>query len=255
METTQPIEFSQMELLVLGVDVFDRLNNASNKNGIFSLEMLVNDQRVYYHDVTTFSFSESKLINLLIDYPHYKTYRRRVQKTHRVAKNSLSIYKDLKNDGKLLIKEGFNYTVKIIAKDIKGNTSTLTIPIKGVSSNTIFAKTKDTTAYKIVASKFHKFTFDDVTVAFPKNSFYEDCYLDLKKENGIVQIHNPTIPLDKSYTLTFNVSHYSEKEKDQLYIANVSNKKYANYQFTRKKDSTFYTTTKSLRKLSITFRY
>lgn len=230
----------------MGVDVFDRLNNASNKNGIFSLEMLVNDQRVYYHDVTTFSFSESKLINLLIDYPHYKTYRRRVQKTHRVAKNSLSIYKDLKNDGKLLIKEGFNYTVKIIAKDIKGNASTLTIPIKGVSSNTIFAKTKDTTAYKIVASKFHKFTFDDVTVAFPKNSFYEDCYLDLKKENGIVQIHNPTIPLDKSYTLTFNVSHYSEKEKDQLYIANVSNKKYANYQFTRKKDSTFYTTTKSL---------
>ena len=174
------------------VDVFDRLNNASNKNGIFSLEMLVNEQRVYYHDLTTFSFSESKLINLLIDYPYYKTYKRRIQKTHRVPRNTLSIYKDLKNDGKLTITEGFNYTVKIIAKDIKGNTSTLKIPIKGVSSNTIFAKTKDTTAYKIVASKFHKFTFDDVTVAFPKNSFYEDCYLDLKKENGIVQIHNPS---------------------------------------------------------------
>ena len=237
----------------IGVDVFDRLNKASNKNGIFSLEMLVNEQRVYYHDLTTFSFSESKLINLLIDYPYYKTYKRRIQKTHRVPRNTLSIYKDLKNDGKLTITEGFNYTVKIIAKDIKGNTSTLKIPIKGVPSNAIFAKTKDTTAYKIVASKFQKFTFEDVSVAFPKNTFYEDCYLDLKKENGVAKIHNPSIPLDKSYTLTFNVSNYSEAEKEQLYIANVNNEKYPNYQLTRKKDTTFFTTTKTLGNFKLLF--
>ena len=237
----------------IGVDVFDRLNKASNKNGIFSLEMLVNEQRVYYHDLTTFSFSESKLINLLIDYPYYKTYKRRIQKTHRVPRNTLSIYKDLKNDGKLTITEGFNYTVKIIAKDIKGNTSTLKIPIKGVPSNAIFAKTKDTTAYKIVASKFQRFTFEDVSVAFPKNTFYEDCYLDLKKENGVAKIHNPSIPLDKSYTLTFNVSNYSEAEKEQLYIANVNNEKYPNYQLTRKKDTTFFTTTKTLGNFKLLF--
>jgi murein DD-endopeptidase MepM/ murein hydrolase activator NlpD len=229
-----------------GVNVFDRLNNANNKNGIYSLEMLVNDKRVYYHNVETFSFSESKLINLLIDYKHYKTYKSRIQKTHKVDKNTLSIYKDLKNDGKLLIKEGFNYNIKIIAKDFKGNKSVLKIPVKGIKSNTIFTNVKDTTNYKIIANKFQKFTFNNVTVAFPKNTFYKDCYLDLKKENGIIKIHKPTIPLDKSYTLTFNVTKYSEEEKKQLYIANVEYKKYPRYQFTRKKDTTFYTTTKYL---------
>jgi hypothetical protein len=238
--------FSANGTIGLGVDTFDRLNKAPNENGIYSLEMFVNGKKVYYHDLETFSFSESKLINLLIDYKYYKTYKRRIQKTHKVDKNTLSIYKGLVNDGKLQIKEGFNYNVKIIAKDIKGNASILKIPIQGVRNNSLFTKTKDTTNYKIEAAKFQKFTFDDVTVAFPKNTFYEDCYLDLKKENGIVQIHQPTIPLDKSYTLTFNVSKYSEKEKQQLYIANIEYEKYPRYQFTRKKDSTFYTTTKIL---------
>ena len=238
--------FSSNGLIGIGVRVFDRLNNANNKNGIYSLEMFVNGKSVYYHDVSTFSFSESKLINLLIDYPYFKTYKQRIQKTHRVEKNSLSIYKNLVNDGKIQVAENANYQVQVIAKDFHGNKSILEIPIKGINSNVLFTKKRDTTTYKIVAKKFQKFTLEGFTVAFPKNTFYEDCYLNLRKENGIVKVHEPTVPIDKSYTLTFDVSKYTEKEKAQLYIANVDYKKYPRYQYTRKKDITFYTTTKTL---------
>ncbi|MDG1245072.1 MAG: M23 family metallopeptidase [Polaribacter sp.] len=238
--------FSSNGLIGIGVRVFDRLNNANNKNGIYSLEMFVNGKSVYYHDVSTFSFSESKLINLLIDYPYFKTYKQRIQKTHRVEKNSLSIYKNLVNDGKIQVAENANYQVQVIAKDFHGNKSILEIPIKGINSNVLFTKKRDTTAYKILAKKFQKFTLEGFTVAFPKNTFYEDCYLNLRKENGIVKVHEPTVPIDKSYTLTFDVSKYTEKEKAKLYIANVDYKKYPRYQYTRKKDSTFYTTTKTL---------
>ena len=60
-----------------------------------------------------------------------------------------------------------------------------------------------------------------------------------------------TLPLDKSFTLTFDVSSYSEKEKKQLYIANVEKPTYPMYQFTRKKDSSFFTTTKILGKYAL----
>jgi len=229
-----------------GINVFDRLNKALNKNGIYSLEMLVNGKRVYYHDVETFSFSESKYINLLIDYKHYKKYKSRIQKTHKVLANKLSLYKNLVNNGQITINKGMNYTVKIIAKDFKGNSSSVKIPIIGRKSNTIFSEQKDSTAYKVIAKKFNKFHLDNVTIAFPKNTFYENVYLDFKVKNGIAKIHTPTIPLDKKYTLTFNVSKYSEAEKQQLYIANIEYPKYPKYQFTRKKDSTFFTTTKTL---------
>ena len=229
-----------------GINVFDQLDKATNKNGIYSLEMLVNGKRFYYHTVETFSFSESKFLNLLIDYEFYKNYKRRYQKTHKVAGNKLSIYKDLVNNGKINIKKGFNYTIKIITKDFEGNTSSVKIPIIGKESNVIFTQAKDTTAYKIEAKKFQKFSQENITVAFPKNTFYNDVYLDFKVDKGIAKIHTPTIPLDKSFTLTFNVSKYSDTEKQQLYIANLEYPKYPRYQNTRKKDTTFYTTTKTL---------
>ena len=236
-----------------GITVFDRLNNALNKNGIYSLELLVNGKRHYYHNLATFSFAESKYINLLIDYEYYKTYRSRIQKAFKINKNELSIYKDLVNNGKVEIQNGLNYAIKIIAKDFIGNTSSVEIPIIGKKSNTLLKKEKDTTAYKIIASDFQKFTKENITIAFPKNTFYKDVYLDFKVDKGIAKIHHPTIPLHKNYTLTFNVSDYSEEEKEQLYIANLEYEKYPRYVYTRKKDSIFYTTTKTLGDYSLKF--
>ena len=229
-----------------GINVFDRFDKAPNKNGIYSLEMLVNGKRFYYHDVETFSFAESKFLNLHIDYEHYKKYKRRYQKTFKETPSKLSTYEKLINNGKINIKGGLNYTVEIIAKDFKGNKSSVKIPVIGKESNAIFSKAKDSTNYRVIAKNFNKFNENGVTVAFPKNTFYNDLYLDFKVENNIAKVHTPTIPLDKKFTLTFDVSKYSETEKQQLYIANLEYPKYPRHQFTRKKDSIFYTTTKTL---------
>lgn len=234
-----------------GIEVFDQLNGAKNKNGIYSLEMLVNGHQVYHHTLETFSFTNSKHINLLIDYPQYARFKHRFQKTHRVKGNRLSFYKALINDGVLNVKSGFNYNVEIIASDFEGNKTILKVPVKGVKSNVLFKKKKDTTAYKITSTKFHLFTQKNISIAFPKNSFYKDVYLDFKVNNNIAYIHKPNIPLSKSYTLTFDVSKYSEKEKKQLYIANINNKKYPSHQNTRKKKNKFYTTTKTLGKFTL----
>ena len=88
-----------------GISVFDRLDEALNKNGIYSLEMKVNGSRVYYHDVETFSFAESKYINLLIDYKHYKKYKNKVQKTHKVNANRLNLYENLVDKRKYYYRE------------------------------------------------------------------------------------------------------------------------------------------------------
>ena len=237
---------SAHSLIGFGIDVYDQLNGAYNKNGIYSLEMTVNGKRFYYHDVESFSFAESKFLNLHIDYEHYKKYKKRYQKTYKEAANNLSFYEDLVENGKLTIVPNQNYRIQIIAKDFAGNTSTLQIPVVGKENNVIFSEQKDTTAYKILKNKFYKFTLDKFSVAFPKHTFYKNIFLDLKYEDGIAKIHDETVPLDKNFTLTFDVSNYSEAEKEQLYIANLEYPKYPRYQYTRKKDSIFYTTSKIL---------
>ena len=229
----------------LGVVAFDRQDDAMNRNGIYSLEMNVNGERVYYHDLETFSFAESKYINLLIDYDHYGKFKKKFQKTHRVTKNKLSLYENLINEGKLNIEPLASYNIEIIAKDFEGNASKLRIPIKGVSKNELEVK-KDTTEYKITAVNFNKFQKENVTIAFPKNSFYHDCYLNFDVNDGIAKIHEPTIPLDKRFTLTFNTSHLNTKKKQQVYIANVTKKKYPKYVSTKKKENKVYTNQKTL---------
>ena len=234
-----------------GINVYDQLNGAYNKNGVYSIEMKVNGHKVYHHHLETFSFKESKYINLLIDYPNFSKYKKRYQKTHRVKENKLKIYKSLLNDGIINIKDGYNYNVEIIVSDFVGNTSTLKIPVKGVQSNAIFRQEKDTTNYKVTTNKFHKWSKKGITIAFPKNTFYNDTFINFEVKEGVVKVHEPTIPLNKSYTLTFDVSKYTEKEKSQLYIANITNKKYPSHQNTRKKKDKFYTTTKTLGKYTL----
>ncbi len=236
-----------------GVSVYDRFNGMPNKNGIYSLAMFLNGKRFYYHDVETFSFAESKFLNLHIDYEHYKKYKKRYQKTYKETANRLTTYYKLINNGKINVQKGMNYTVEIVAKDFEGNTSSVTIPIAGKESNAIFTAQKDTTGYKIDRKKFNKFTKDGVTIAFPKNTFYNDLYLDFKVEDNIAKIHTPTVPLDKNFTLTFDVSKYSDDEKEQLYIANLEYPKYPRYYYTRKKERTFYTTTKTLGNYTLKF--
>ena len=232
-------------LIGFGIETYDQQNGTYNKNGIYSLEMQVNGTRVYYHDVETFSFAESKYINLLIDYETYGKHKKRIQKTHKVDANPLSLYKDLIDAGKITISNSENYMIEIIAKDILGNTSTLKIPIRGVDNNTLITK-KDTTNFKINAKAFNTFTQKGVTIAFPKNTFYSDCFIDFSVEDSIAKIHEPIIPLDKKYTLTFDTSNLSYEQKQQVYIANVTKPKKEYYATTKKRDTKIFTNTKSL---------
>ena len=234
-----------------GINVYDLLGKELNKNGVYSIEMKVNGKRHYYHDVETFSFAESKYINLLIDYPYFATYKNRIQKTFREKETKLNIYEDLVKDGFVDVKEGFSYKVEIIAKDFKGNRSSVKIPIIGVKSESILLQEKDTTNYKILKNKFQKFTEGGVTVAFPKNTFYKDIFIDFSVNGKLATVHKPTIPLNKSFTITFDSTMYRKSELNNIYIANINNKKYPYYQNTRKREDKLFTTTKTLGKYTL----
>jgi hypothetical protein len=234
-----------------GINVYDLLGKELNKNGVYSIEMKVNGKRHYYHDVETFSFAESKYINLLIDYPYFATYKNRIQKTFREKETKLNIYEDLVKDGFVDVKEGFSYKVEIIAKDFKGNTSSVKIPIIGVKSEAVLTQKKDTTNYKILKNKFQKFTEGGVTVAFPKNTFYKDIFIDFSVNGKLATVHKPTIPLNKSFTITFDSTMYKKSEAEKIYIANINNKKYPSYQNTRKKSDKVFTTSKTLGKYTL----
>lgn len=229
-----------------GINAYDQLDGAYNKNGLYNLSMLVNGKKVHEFEAASFSFSESKYINLLIDYERFANLKQRVQKCFIEPSNKLSLYTKSQNNGYITIEDGLNYTVEIIAKDFKGNQQKVTIPIIGKKEPILVANTPKITNYKIDKTQFNKFQQNGITVAFPKHTFYNGFYLDFEVKDSIAKVHTPTVPLNKRYTLTFDVSNYSKEEKKQLYIATIKENGKTSYEKTVKKETTFYTSTKKL---------
>ncbi|MEI6864786.1 M23 family metallopeptidase [Flavicella sp.] len=228
------------------INTFDRLDGALNKNGIYKLEMFVNGKKTFEHKVETFSFDESKYINLHIDYSFYAEHKRKYQKTYIHPENKLSTYLRTKEKGYLQIEDKLNYQVVIKVTDFVGNLSELTIPIIGKKMIPKIKKEKSKTAFYIDKEQSKEITIETVKIYFPKNSFYDSSYLDISLKDNLLKVHTPNIPLNKSYRISFNVKNLSKEQRDKMYIARVVNNKYYNYCNTVKTDSTFMTTTKKL---------
>ncbi len=230
----------------LGVNAIDKLNGALNNNGLFDLKMRVNGVLTYHHNISTFAFNETRYINTLIDYGRFYKRRQRIQKCFVEKANKLSIYKEVKNNGFLNVRDGENYKVEIIASDFEGNQTKLIIPVKG-KKDIINSKAQlKETPYYFKRAEFNKISDNSVTVAFPKMSFYTDQYFDFKHEEDVVKLHNAGTPLHKNFTLTFDVSNYSKEEQDKLFIGRITTKGRPYYSRTRRKENKLYTLNRTL---------
>ena len=230
-----------------GINCYDMLDGALNKNGIYQLEMQVNGKTFYKHKLETFAFDETRYINILFDYKNFLSTGTYFQRTFVHPSNELSIISKYPERGYINIKDSLDYQVEIIANDFAGNTSTLNIPIKGQAQEAIIYQKEETkTPYFVNHTERNTFKKSGVTVDFYKNTFYDTFYMDFEVENEVVKIHKPNIPVHKDFTITFDVNHLDAETKEKTYIARVVNSKNYSYCSTEKWNTEFKTSTKNL---------
>lgn len=229
-----------------GFSGYDRQDMAANKNGIYHVQLLVNGQTYTDYDFEKFSFSETRYINTLIDYDHYGKYRQKIQQCFLAPGNRLNIYNAIKNDGKIAIKEGLSYSVELLLKDLEGNLTKVTIPVEGKTETLKIHKETAKTDTYVIAKKPNNYDLGAAKVYFPANTFYKDFYIDLKKGNDTVTIHNSRVPAHRNFTITFDTSKYSKEERKQLFIARLDKKLEAGYVSTYKRGNSFTTRTRNL---------
>jgi hypothetical protein len=225
---------------------YDRQDMAANKNGIYSVQLFVNGNLYVDYDFETFSFKETRYINTLVDYDHYGKYRQKIQQCFLTPGNKLNIYNEIKNEGKIAIKEGLSYSVELHLKDLKGNLTKAIIPVEGKRESIKIKKEVLKTDDYVIAKKPNNYDLGGAKVYFPSNTFYKDFYIDLKKDNDTVTIHNSRVPVNRNFTITFDTSKYSKEERKQLLIARLDKKLKPNYATTYKRGNIFTTKTKNL---------
>lgn len=229
-----------------GISTTDRQDMAANRNGVSKIQTFLNGSKNFEIDFKRFSFDETKHINKLIDYEHYKTKKERVQKLFK-DNNPLSIYSNLKDDGYITIEDSTFAVYKIRVSDFKNNDTWVTVSIKADQSKIVKPKDKKTTPYFINANEPLHLNEGHISVDFYKNTFYENLYLDFKVKNDTLTLHEDTVPLKKSFNINFDISKYNNEDKNKLYIARLVGFKNSPYYITtQRKDNILTATTKIL---------
>lgn len=237
----------------LAIQTHDLQDRAPNKNGVYSIETYVNNQLIYHHRLETFSFDESKYINLLIDYPYYADKRRKYQKTYIEPTNRLSIYKNTPNKGYITIADKGEYTVLIKIKDVAGNTSTVELPIKGDAKINPIIEKEEKTPYYVDRNRETIFKEGNVEIYFPKYGLFKNTYIDFKAKGTHFTVHKPVIPFNYRYTLTYYTDSLPTAIKKYAYIASKDKKGRTNYVSASKKKGKLYAVTKTLGDFTIAY--
>jgi hypothetical protein len=89
------------------------------------------------------------------------------------------------------------------------------------------------------ADKPGSFDLGRAQVYFPAGSFYGDTYLDLSADSLSVKLHDPSVPLHRNFTLTFDVSHLSQEARRQYFIARLGDGDRPEFQQTYRRGETF----------------
>ena len=229
-----------------GINSFDRQDLAANQNGLYAVEQIVNGKTYTAYDLESFSFGETRDINTLIDYKHFVKYRQRIQQLFKTSGNHMSIYKEVYNNGKIDVSVGLSYSIEILMKDIRNNTTKVVIPVEGKKEVLKITKKEEKTDTYLIAKRPNTYDLGVAQVYFPANTFYEDFYIDLEKGTDTVKIHDSSVPAQLNFTITFDTSKYSEDDLKQLFIGRLDSDLSASYYSTYKRGSTFSTRTRDL---------
>lgn len=126
----------------IGIEIkaHDRMNETLNHYGISCIEVKVNGEETFFHNINMFSFDDGKKINAHIDYETLVSKNQRFQRCYVADGNRLASYKKSSHNGRIGVLPGSTYKVEVVIYDAYSNNTTLTFTIEGkVSGRSIVA--------------------------------------------------------------------------------------------------------------------
>lgn len=217
--------------IYFGINTIDLFNGGLNKNGVFKIEMLVNGDVYYQHELETFAFSETRYINSLIDYGEYKSKRRRIQKTYIQPNNELSIYKNIINAGILNTAAGKSYAIELRVSDAAKNTASLKFNVVGVEPLSSIKRHSEDQLFNYTGNNVFKNEWLNLSV--PGNALYDTMHFSYQvypktadSYSAVHQLHNDQVPLHKWCTLAIRGDSVPVHLWNKTIIASVDNGEY-----------------------------
>ena len=176
----------------IGINLFttDRQDAANNNNGVYNIEMSVDNQPTFSAHYRRINFSTSRYINAHIDFEHWFNTGQRWTRLYELENNPLKLTTThpvlspafTASNGFLTLAKDSLLPVRIEVKDYAGNLSTTRFHIKG-------GRPEAPAAGLMVCSKEFHLERGPITVTVPANALYHDDYFEITEAgNGRYRI-------------------------------------------------------------------
>ncbi len=220
----------------LAIKAYDHMDGVNNWNGIYTLDLLVDDKPVYHFAVEKLDFSETRYINAHVDYEERVSRNSYFHRCFLLPGNGLSMYNQVLENGKINIAEKQTRKVNIVIKDVAGNTARTQFWVK-LDTALVKASPRQYN-YLLPYNQPSIIQTSDVRISFPEKIFYEDCYLQYsvvpeRSANVFSKVHilnNTRIPVHSFYSMALKPIKLPDSLKHKAFVAYCnSNGRVTNY--------------------------
>lgn len=191
----------------VGINTVDRHNGTSFNNGVYSIELLLDNSPISTVLFEELSFETSRAIHSYIDYPYYILKNTRVQKSFKDPNNPINIFHFLEGDGSITLTDGQEHTLTYRVRDVHGNTSTHTFKVRNTPDYTaVRQRTAGTAMFHY--DRENRYAAEYLEITIPQRALYDHLHFSYhqgaRPKGGysmIQHVHNRFIPLFESYEL------------------------------------------------------
>lgn len=163
--------------IAFGINTDDQVGTSTNKNGPYTYELYLDSLLSFRIECDSFSYSEPKYVNSLIDYQRFKEKGNRYVRTEVDPFNRLSMY-EIKN-GVVKVNEGDTIDVCFKIGDYAGNFSTASFKIVGSAPVVVEKEPLSRSCYFVKAdgSINSQIVIENFMVELEKGTLFKDSWM------------------------------------------------------------------------------
>jgi len=195
-----------------GLNTFDFMEGSWSKNGVYSIEMYVDDVLTYGFKMDSIALDKTRNINAHMDYLEKVNRNSFIHRCYTLPGNQLSIYNENINNGLVDLYTDRARKIRLKSLDQQGNTAVLEFYVKR-DPNTL---SPEPTNYNYILpyNEPSIIRVEGMELYMPTGTIFEDLYLKFKSQddpsNGIYSkmyhIHDKMTPVNSYYNIAIKPS-------------------------------------------------
>ncbi len=196
---------------------YDQANGTANKNNIYEIKILLDNNLIYHHQLNNISFDNGRYVNYFSE----KINGHKLQKCFVPSCYTIDIYKKIINGGKIELMDTLKHRIELITTDEQGNSSVVFF----------YVKTKYLSGYKTTTTNYNSFCNDDLTIKkenttcfIPKGALTKSTFVAIYTNKlSEVVIGNKNDILLKPFVFSVKINQPLKNKENKIVVANEKN--------------------------------